>query len=424
MSELRKRAAAGSAAPPAPQSRARDAAPPKSGGFSVLRVLGWALGAVAAAAASLVAWLVYSNGGVGGAPFPDYFPQMGAPLLPESAIEVVATLPSPPGNLAVDKAGRVFFTFHPQYRFPVKVAEWLPADARWVPFPQDQSIFSSVLSVRERDGTLYALDYADFGVSGTPSMVALDTATASVKWRFEFKWIAGFGSMLNDFVISPDGRHIYIADTSVLRGRPALIVLDTVERKAAVALHSHPSLDALNVVLALKDGPTANKTLQLFGGLLKVRPAVDSIALSTDGRTLFYSAVADTSLYSVPTAALRGVREGTNTNDEVAAAVNVVTSKKTSSDGLTTDVDDNVFVSDFVNSAVNVYPTRGERKPYVLLRSPELLRWPDGFSFGPGNHLYISCSCLQYDMAGLDYKEFAPFHILRVKLGVGGTIGM
>lgn len=35
------------------------------------------------------------------------------PLLPDSALEIVAELPVPAGNLAVSPLGRVFFTFHP-----------------------------------------------------------------------------------------------------------------------------------------------------------------------------------------------------------------------------------------------------------------------------------------------------------------------
>ena len=38
-----------------------------------------------------------------------------SPLLPESVLEVVGELPVPPGNIAVSKSNRIFFTFHPEY---------------------------------------------------------------------------------------------------------------------------------------------------------------------------------------------------------------------------------------------------------------------------------------------------------------------
>ena len=73
------------------------------------------------------------------------------------------------------------------------------------------------LSVREKAGTLYALDYGNFGFASTPKVVAMDTATSSVKWTHEFSSdVAGWGSMLNDFSISPDSRYIYIGTSSQL----------------------------------------------------------------------------------------------------------------------------------------------------------------------------------------------------------------
>ncbi|MFM7143766.1 MAG: hypothetical protein ACKO2K_17815, partial [Alphaproteobacteria bacterium] len=47
----------------------------------------------------------------GGVPFPDRY---GEPILPASALEKVADLPAPPGNVAVSRNGRIFLTFHPE----------------------------------------------------------------------------------------------------------------------------------------------------------------------------------------------------------------------------------------------------------------------------------------------------------------------
>ena len=45
------------------------------------------------------------------------------PTMPISALELVADLPLPPGNIAVSQSGRVFFTFHPEGKPTIKVAE-------------------------------------------------------------------------------------------------------------------------------------------------------------------------------------------------------------------------------------------------------------------------------------------------------------
>src|SRR5882724_8650453 len=64
-------------------------------------------------------------------PFPD---RSTEPMLPGSAIEVVARLNEPPGNIAVSSTGRVFITFHPEGRPEgMKMAELV--DGQPVPFP-------------------------------------------------------------------------------------------------------------------------------------------------------------------------------------------------------------------------------------------------------------------------------------------------
>src|SRR5262245_42513743 len=72
----------------------------------------------------------------------------GPPLVPASALELVADLDYPPGNIAVSPTGRVFFTFHPQGSPPQKVVELV--NGRLVPYPDAaaQAQFQSALAVR------------------------------------------------------------------------------------------------------------------------------------------------------------------------------------------------------------------------------------------------------------------------------------
>ena len=61
------------------------------------------------------------------------------PMLPESALEIVAELPLPPGNLAVSSKGRVFFNFHPEFDLQgTKVAELDPGTGSWRAFPSER----------------------------------------------------------------------------------------------------------------------------------------------------------------------------------------------------------------------------------------------------------------------------------------------
>src|SRR5436190_18093969 len=91
-----------------------------------------------------------------------------APAIPASAVEQVAALDYPPGNIAVSATGRVFLTLHPDGKPPLKVVELV--DGRPVPFPDEAfqhpaygtPHFATPLSMRiDRQNRLWVLDHAD-----------------------------------------------------------------------------------------------------------------------------------------------------------------------------------------------------------------------------------------------------------------------
>lgn len=63
------------------------------------------------------------------------------------------------------------------------------------------------------------------------------------------------------------------------------------------------------------------------------------------------------------------------------------------SDGLTTDDAGNIYITDMENAAIHRVDQAG--KLQTLFKDPRKLRWPDGFSFGPGGVLYLTDSALQ-----------------------------
>ena len=70
-------------------------------------------------------------------------------------------------------------------------------------------------------------------------------------------------------------------------------------------------------------------------------------------------------------------------------------------------------MSDPEHDAVNILHARGEFE--TLLRSPEKLRWPDGFSFGPDGQVYVTCSALHHVIfrSGSHQRASAPYEIYR-----------
>jgi sugar lactone lactonase YvrE len=336
-----------------------------------------------------------------------------APALPASALELVANLDHPPGNIAVSRTGRVFFTFHPDGAPPIQVAELV--DGRPVPYPdeafqrkRDEGLYhQSVLSLRvDRQDRLWVLDHARFG-RGQPRLLAFDLATNALVHRHDFpSEVAGFLSMLNDFQVDPAGETIYIAETSPILQRPALVVYDVAAGRSRRVLHRHPSVRAQRYLLR-----TPEREMRIFG-IYPIRIGVDSIALDRRGEWLYYGPLTGDRMYRV---AARDLADPSLAPDALAARVEGF-APKTLSDGLSTDLEGNVYVTDPEHGAVLAIGQ--DRRLRTLVKDPRL-RWPDGLSFGPGGWLYVTCSALQHVLFRSDahMRAQAPYQIFRFRPG-------
>ena len=341
------------------------------------------------------------------------------PLLAESALQTVADLPLPPGNIAVSKTGRVFFTFHPEGSPPIRLAEWVGGKAVAYPnadFQKNSAAlhFQTPLAVRiDRQGRLWVLDYGSYGITGQPRILAFDLATNELVDRYDFpSGAAGMLSMLNDFQVDPAGRKIYIAETSLFARRPAIIVYDVENRTARRVLERHPSVMPKNYLIN-----AAGRDMTIFG-LVTLKIGVDSIALDRQGEWLYYAPVSDDRMYRITT---RDLNDESLSADALGAKVEIW-GRKTLSDGITTDVDGNVYISDMEHSAV--LQLRPDHKLVTLLKDPRL-RWPDGFSFGPDGWLYVTCSSLHHVILepSSEVRANAPYQIFRFKPGSAGIPG-
>jgi sugar lactone lactonase YvrE len=353
----------------------------------------------------------------GGADFPDRAP--GPPRLPESALELVAELPTPPGNVAVSRSGRVFVTLHPEARPALKVVELVDGQMR--PFPSqafqdglgEPRFFRDVLSLRiDRQNRLWTLDNGQHGLH-RGRLLAFDLDSGAVVHEYHFpRSVAGLGSHLNDFQVSADGQFIYIAEASFFAQTPALVVYDVAQGQARRVLEGHPS------VVAEAYTPVVQGRRMEVLGLVSIRPGVDSIALSRDGEWLYFAPVTNLHLYRIATRHLRDARLGAA---ELAGRVEVH-APKTMSDGITTDAAGNVYLSDLEHSRIVVL--RPDKTLETLVQSPQL-RWPDGFSFGPEGSLYVSCSALHQVLGRLPSQiaRAAPYPLYRIRTGAQAEPG-
>ncbi|TMA55602.1 MAG: hypothetical protein E6J75_11550 [Deltaproteobacteria bacterium] len=342
-----------------------------------------------------------------------------APELPSSALEVVADLDYPPGNIAVSRSGRIFLTLHPDGDPPLQLAELV--NGRPVPFPNAEfqnaekgtPHFQSLLSVRiDRQGRLWTLDFARYA-RGHPRILAFDPESRQLVHQYDFPAeVAGFLSMLNDFQIDPRDGKIYIADASPIRQTPALVVYDPATRSSRRLLERHVSVTPKDFVTQ-----APGRDMVLFG-FYTLHIGVDSITLDDRGERLYYGPFSGDRLYRVAT---RDLNDASLSADALAGKVEDYAAK-TISDGLSIDGADGVYVSDPEHSAIlRLGP---DHRLVTLLKDPRL-RWPDGFSWGPDGWLYITCSSLQHVIfkSRGHIREHAPYQVFRFRPGNTGVPG-
>jgi hypothetical protein len=366
----------------------------------------------------ILAIAVYWRYGGKGRPFPDL---ATAPILPDSAVEIVARLDEPPGNLAVSDTGRVFFTYHAESRPDIKVLELV--DGRPVPYPdlefqskrpEGKPYFDQVFSVRvDRQNRLWTLDHGFHGLR-QPRLLAFDLTSNRLVHDYKFPTcIAGIGSYIQDLQVDSRGEKIYISDLGVLSKKPALIIYDTRKREARRVLEQHPALMAQDYEINSK-----GRRMYLLGGLFWMHPAFDPIALDKKDEWLYIGPMSGDTLFRARVSDLNDV---TLPSVELSRRVEAY-AKKSQCDGLTMDASGNIYVTSIEDGAINIIGL--DRRQRTLVRNP-LFRWPDGLSYGPGDYIYIADSDIPDIMlqSKRHIQASAPFYIFRFHSGQIGIPG-
>jgi sugar lactone lactonase YvrE len=344
----------------------------------------------------------------GGDDYPDL---TGKPLLATTQIEQVLTYREPIGNVAVSGDGRVFFTVHPEARPQGnKLLEYV--DGASVPWPSvgsQEDLFYTVLGiVIDQQNRLWTIDHGNHGMH-PPRLLAFDLETGEVMHDRRFsEQLAPRGSFLQDLQVSADGRTVIIADASIWRKQPALIVYNTETSTARRVLEGHESVSAEKYIVHNHGEP-----MTYAGGLVALRAGVDGIALNDEW--LYFGALTGAGLYRI---AVPTLVDPQSSDEDLAAAVERF-SDKPLSDGFSMDSAGNVYVTDIEHGAVVLVGS--DRKLQTLLRSAEI-RWADALSFGPNGWLYVADSALK-DVV-LQSREHidasGPYKIFRVQVSTEG----
>ena len=316
--------------------------------------------------------------------------------------------------------GRIFVNF-PRWTedSPVSVAEL--KDGKPVPFPDTEwnawrnakkdevdpkTHFVCVQSVvADRQDRLWVVDAAAPAMAALvkdgPKLVAIDLKTNTVAKTIPFDIsIAPQGSYLNDVRISPDGKTAYLTDSGA---EGALIVVDTESGRAKRLLAGEPSTMPDPSVTVTYDG----KPLRRPDGR-GVEFAADGLALSPDGKTLYWQAIKGKTLYSLPTDALTGWAASTLVpealSDRSLAGKTAQVGENGPADGLMISRHDGrMYVTSPQDDSVKARDLKGG--PLQVVVHDPRLRWPDTFSEGPDGTVYFTTSHIQ-DSAF--YKLDAP----------------
>jgi sugar lactone lactonase YvrE len=319
-------------------------------------------------------------------------------------------------GLAVSRAGRIFASA-PYGAFGNVVVEVDPRTGAVTPYPDAawndakstgphwRSVQGITVDSRDR---LWLLDTAR-PREGFPDMpqklVQVDLATNRVARSYSLEKVMGPGDVSNDVVVDVAHNRAYISNTG---NRGSIVVLSLDSGVARHALAGDVSVMAVPGRHLLLNGTPA---LRADGTLYSSN--VNGIALSPDGRWLYYRAVNTTRFYRVPTADLA--------NESLAPAalsarVQMV-GEGVVAGGLVMDAKGRLFAGDLEHASVVMMTpdVQGRLQSRIFANQPDRLAWADGFAISQG-WLYISNSRLNQVLFQNSLPRTGPYSILRVRL--------
>lgn len=333
-----------------------------------------------------------------------------------------------PTGVTVSETGRIFVCF-PKWGDDVNftVAEIVHGTLR--PYPSlaanvasPSNIATSFISVQsvvaDGNGTLWVLDTGapQFSepIKGGAKLVAVDLHSNTIRSVFAFtEEVVLPTTYLNDvridFRVGKAG-YAYITDSSS-RGPGAIIVVDLATGSAWRRLSGATSTSPDPLLLPKVEGRILMNRNQ-DGSTSPFRLASDGIAISPDGKTLYYCPLSSRHLYSITTEALR---------DRTIPDMNLQShvkywGEKGASDGMIADAQGNVYAGDYENNSIRKIAPNGIME--TIAHDPRML-WPDTFSIGPDRYLYFIANQLHRQARfhyGYDLRQ-KPYSLFRMKIG-------
>ena len=333
-----------------------------------------------------------------------------------------------PTGVTVTETGRIFVNF-PHWGDDVPFTVGEIRDGKVVAYPDAainkedpkdpaKGLISVQSVVADGQGRVWLLDTAapNFAApkAGGAKLVAVDLASNKVVKTLVFPANVILPStyvndMRFDFRSGKEGT-VYVTDSSV-SGPGAIIVMDIASGKATRRLSGAKSTSVDPDFKPVVEGQAALVSKGPDGKPKTMGVASDGIALSADGKTLYFSALSSRHLFAVPTEMLR---DASVSEAQLNAAVKDL-GEKGASDGLESDANGAVYAGDYEHNGIRKRLADGSWQ--TIVHDPRVL-WPDTLSVGPDGYLYFIANQLQRQAGfhnGKDLRE-KPYSLLRVKI--------
>ncbi|MFE7842804.1 L-dopachrome tautomerase-related protein [Streptomyces sp. NPDC057474] len=338
-----------------------------------------------------------------------------------------------PTGVTVSRRGRVFVNF-PRWGDDVPFTVGELRGGKPVAYPdaevnrEDASDlaghFQSVQSVvLDPAGRLWILDTGSplFAPSsyGGPKLVAVDLHTNRIIQKILFPpEVAPAHSYLNDVRFDlrrgPKGM-AFITDSSP-QGPNGIVVVDLATGRSWRRLHAHPSvLPEKNFLPIIEGEPFMNRPANGEPSYFQV--GSDGIAISADGKRLFYCALSSRRLHSVDVDALA---DPAVPDAEVAVTV-VDLGPKPMADGLESDDKGRVYGGDLEHNAI--WRRNPDGTIETLAQGPDLI-WVDTLSIASDRHVYAVANQVNRQAGhhqGMDLRR-KPYLLVRTAIDAGPVL--
>jgi len=350
---------------------------------------------------------------------------------PIGQLEVVATFNGPmPTGVTVANNGRIFVNF-PKWGDAVDYTVAEVKNGATIPYPNaeinhyaagdnpaEKLISVQSVVVDPTGNRLWILDTGSIAFGPVApnggKLIAVDLNTNQIVKKIIFPAdVALTKTYLNDvrFDLHRGKEGVaFITDS----GANAIIVVDLASHKAWRRLTDHPSTVPDLAIAPVVEGKLLEMRLPNQPPS-KLQVGADGIAISPDGKTLYYCPLISRHLYSVSIDALADP----NKNDaEVAATVKDLGDKGGAGDGLESDAQGRVYLSNYEHNAILRRNTDGANE--TLVHDPRVL-WPDTLSLASDGYLYFTANQIERQPVfnnGHDLRQ-KPYVLFRVK--VDGT---